>query len=111
MMFVQFVTLGISLISVGQVAALFPRTCPTNQASLPQNDCNATARAAAILIKRQNLMNGPSLIGDASFFPTGPLANTMIQTAIGQFEGDEAPLSAEIQSDLQLAGAAVATVG
>jgi hypothetical protein len=80
---------------------------PTNQTSIPQNDCNATARAQAILVKREGYLHGPSLIGNASFFPTGSLAAVMIETAISQFEADEGEIEAEITSDLQLADAAV----
>jgi hypothetical protein len=61
-------------------------------------------------MKRQNLMYIPSLIGDASFFPTGTLADKMIQTGIGQFEADGCVLNVEVQSDLQFDSAAVGAV-
>lgn len=111
-MFVLVLALGIAV----QGAALpthgeIRQGCvPTNQTNIPQNECNATARAQAILVKRQGYLYGPSLIGDASFFPTGNLADVMIQTAIAQFEQDETVLTYEINSDLALAEAAVFAV-
>ena len=106
--FVLFLALGVT--ALPQPEGNGRLVCPTNQTSLPQIDCNATARAQAILVKRQEFLYGPSLIGNASFFPTGNLAQTMIDTAIGQFEQDETVLAPEIDSDLALAEAAVFTV-
>ena len=61
-------------------------------------------------MKHQNLMYIPSLIGDASSFSTGTLADTMVQTGIGQFEADRGALNVEVQSDLQFASTAIAAV-
>jgi hypothetical protein len=83
---------------------------PSNQTTIPQNDCNSTARAEAILVKRQGYLYGPSLLGNASFFPTGSLADVLIENDIALFEQDEGQLNALIASDFQLAEGAVIAV-
>jgi hypothetical protein len=47
-------------------------------ASLPQYDSNPAARAAAVAAKKAGYLYGPSLIGNASFYPSGTLGNARV---------------------------------
>ncbi|EKD17740.1 uncharacterized protein L3040_008074 [Drepanopeziza brunnea f. sp. 'multigermtubi'] len=59
-------------------------------ATLPStgNSSNVTARADAIREKAAGWLYGPSLIGNAAFFPTGVLAEKRIQSDIELFKVD-----------------------
>lgn len=45
--------------------------------TLPCEDGNSTARTAEIRLKQATLLYGPSLLGNASFFPGGPLGDAI----------------------------------
>jgi hypothetical protein len=86
-------------------------TCiPTPQASLPKDDCDPATRAAAIETKREGFLYGPSLIGDASFFPAGPLGNATVNADLVPFLADQGAQEAACVSDAVLATTAVSKV-
>ncbi|KAK2629831.1 hypothetical protein QTJ16_000651 [Diplocarpon rosae] len=72
---------------------------------------NLTARAEAINVKRAGWLYGPSLLGNASYFPTGALAGARIQNDIALFQVDSAYIMSAAQADLALAKEAVAANG
>lgn len=45
--------------------------------TLPCEDGNSTARTAEIRLKQATLLYGPSLLGNASYFPGGPLGDAI----------------------------------
>ncbi|KAK6585994.1 hypothetical protein PZA11_001051 [Diplocarpon coronariae] len=87
----------------------------TNQimvASTPQfSATNLTVRAEAIITKRAGWLYGPSLLGNASYFPTGTLAGARIRNDIALFQIDSAYIMSAAQTDLELAKDAVAANG
>ncbi len=98
------------LASTANAAALHHPPRDVVEASLPQFS-NSTARADAIAIKRQGWLYGPSLLGDASFFPTGALGGSRITSDIVQFRVDSAYITAASDTDLALVQQAIAAVG
>ncbi|KAH7346897.1 putative arachidonate 5-lipoxygenase [Rhexocercosporidium sp. MPI-PUGE-AT-0058] len=92
-------------------AAVLPRDNLTViEASLPQFS-NITARLEAISIKRQGWLYGPSLLGNASFFPTGSLGIARMQSDMGLFALDSAYVGPRAQADLLAVQQAVAANG
>lgn len=79
------------------------------EASLPQFS-DITARLEAISIKRQGWLYGPSLLGNASFFPTGSLGTARMQADMGSFSLDSAYVAPRAQADLLAVQQAVADV-
>jgi hypothetical protein len=78
--------------------------------SLPMSDSDPTARAQAIAIKRQSFLYGPSIAGNTSFYPTGPLGNTISQNDTDAFFAMQNIIVADMQSDAVTAGAAIEQV-
>ncbi|KAK0103807.1 hypothetical protein ONS95_005806 [Cadophora gregata] len=75
-------------------------------ASLPQFS-NSTARLEAINTKREGWLYGPSLLGNASFFPTGSLGTARMQTDMALFAAESAYISPKAQADLAAVQSAV----
>src|SRR6187402_2184980 len=97
-----FQATALVLIALGATAnaAAVPLLSPaTKAATLPQFD-NTTSRAAAIRVKREGYLYGPSLLGNSSFFPTGSLAAVRIQADVAQFEVDSTLVTANSDKDL-----------
>ncbi|KAL2070013.1 hypothetical protein VTL71DRAFT_14693 [Oculimacula yallundae] len=80
------------------------------EASLPQFS-NITARLEAISTKRQGWLYGPSLLGNASFFPTGSLGSARMQADMGLFALDSAYVAPRAQADLLAVQQAIANNG
>jgi len=78
-------------------------------ASLPQF-ANITARIEAISIKREGWLYGPSILGNASFFPTGALGTARMQADMALFSAESAYIGPKAQADLAAVQAAVIAV-
>lgn len=98
-----------SAIATANAAVLRRDNVTVIEASLPQFS-NITARLEAISIKRQGWLYGPSLLGNASFFPTGSLGIARMQSDMGLFAIDNAYISSREQADLLAVQQAVAAV-
>ncbi|KAH7397536.1 lipoxygenase [Cadophora sp. MPI-SDFR-AT-0126] len=79
-------------------------------ASLPQFS-NITARLEAINIKREGWLYGPSILGNASFFPTGALGTARMQADMALFSVESAYIGPKAQADLAAVQAAVIANG
>jgi len=79
-------------------------------AIIPQNDPNPKARATAIATKRAGFLYGPSLIGDASPYPDGPLGKQRVQQDMDLWGLDRAIIDKAVGADAQACGAAIAAV-
>ncbi|KAH9217134.1 lipoxygenase [Leptodontidium sp. 2 PMI_412] len=99
-----------SAIATANAAVLRRDNVTVIEASLPQFS-NITARLEAISIKRQGWLYGPSLLGNASFFPTGSLGIARMQSDMGLFAIDNAYISSREQADLLAVQQAVAANG
>lgn len=82
----------------------------TQQLVLPMNDPNASQRAQDIQTKQQGYLYGPSLMGNSSWFPSGPLGEAMIKRDAALFKTDLDFVKAEAARDIKSAGAALAAV-
>ncbi|CZS97532.1 related to arachidonate 5-lipoxygenase [Rhynchosporium agropyri] len=80
------------------------------EASLPQFS-NITARLEAISTKRQGWLYGPSLLGNASFFPAGTIGSARMQADMALFSLDSAWVAPRAQADLLAVQQAVANNG
>ena len=66
---------------------------------LPMFDPNPSARAAEISRNQAGYLYGPSLIGNSSFFLTGPLGDQLVQSEIALWNQTAAPARAAVQAD------------
>ena len=64
----------------------------TSPACLPQNDADQSGRAAAVEIRNQGYIYGPSLIGEAAPFPNGTLGNARAQADMDLWTLDRAEI-------------------
>lgn len=62
-------------------------------------DPNPAARATEIQKNRAGYLYGPSLIGNSSFFLTGPLGDQLVQEEVVQWNKDAAPVRAAVQAE------------
>ena len=65
-------------------------------------DPNSAARAQAISDKRAGFLYGPSILGNTSFFPTGPLGDAMVQRDVAQLNADSAVVATAAEADAAL---------
>ena len=66
---------------------------------LPMFDPNPAARATEIQKNRAGYLYGPSLIGNSSFFLTGPLGDQLVQAEVALWNKDAAPVRAAVQAE------------
>jgi len=124
--------LGFGALTVS--AAVLPRQNEDLLSSLPQYDNDPASRAAAIevsschqlscftylfesmglilklQVKREGYLYGPSLMGDAAFFPTGVLGNALMAADYAPFFADHAPITQKVIADHQIASASINAV-
>ena len=62
-------------------------------------DPNPAARATEIQQNRAGYLYGPSLIGNSSFFLTGPLGDQLVQAEVALWNKDAAPVRAAVQAE------------
>ena len=82
----------------------------TTPACLLQHDPDPKARAAAVAIRDQGFIYGPSLIGDAAFFPNGTLGNARTQYDMALWGTDRAEIDNRVAADAALIQAAIVAV-
>lgn len=82
----------------------------TQQLVLPMNDPNPSQRAQDIQTKQQGYLYGPSVMGNSSWFPSGPLGEAMIKRDAAVFKTDLDFVIAEAARDMKVADAALAAV-
>jgi len=80
-------------------------------ATLPQADKDKSARAKEVAASRVGFVYGPSLIGQAAFFPNGTLGNARTKADYALWMLDRAVIDAAVQSDAALTGQAIAANG
>ncbi|KAL8694933.1 MAG: hypothetical protein Q9218_000504 [Villophora microphyllina] len=66
---------------------------------LPQSDPNPSQRAAEIAIDRAGYLYGPPLLGNNSFFPTGPLGNQRVAADIAVFTANASYITESIEKE------------
>ena len=67
--------------------------------SLPLYDGALSSRVAEIELKRQGFLYGPSLLGNTSYFPTGPLGSAMAQQHVDQWLQDAKWLTRTVEAE------------
>lgn len=83
----------------------------TEPYSLPTLDANASERKAAIQVKADTFLYGPSVAGNTSFWPTGSLGNSTTKADFSALLADGQPQVAAVQAGQQAAAAAITAVG
>ena len=101
-------TFVLGLVAIAQ-ARPQPQTTGTNHVNgsitgngsyvLPLYDPNPAARAAELERNRAGFLYGPSLIGNSSFFLTGPLGDQLVQSDIDLWNSDAGPVRSTIQAE------------
>lgn len=86
------VVLGLTLPPSGQLIS-------TSGYILPQFDPNPSQRAQGVVINRAGFSNGPSLIGNSSFFPAGTLGDQRVKTDIAGFIQNAAFITQAIEDE------------
>lgn len=96
-------TLSISTaVPTGQAAVVgLP---PPTEYTLPNEDDEILTRKLEIQKKRKEILYGPSLVGETSFFPSGQLGDQISQRDQSLWLNDSAPV---VQSAFQEAAAAL----
>ena len=79
-------------------------------ASLPQNDPNPEARAVEVAERDAGFVYGPSLIGEAAFFPNGTMGNVRTKPDMDIWGVDREDIDARIRTDVNATEAAVIAV-
>jgi hypothetical protein len=89
-----------TLIGAAALAAAAPTSSPAPvpapsnvvnvKYTLPQHDPNPVLRTQEIATTKEQLIYGPSLIGDTSFFPAGPLGKQIVDRDVAQWRNDSA---------------------
>lgn len=94
------------------VSALPEVLKPTVNASyvLPQSDPFPLLREGEVAAEKAGYQYGPSLLGNTSFFPTGPLGGLKVASDIAVFTKDAAYITIAIEKETPLAEEAVITV-
>ncbi|KAH8096629.1 lipoxygenase [Cristinia sonorae] len=107
--FLLFVSLALSVTA-------FPkqhlrRQDATLPATVPRKDPNPKARAAAVAARDEGFIYGPSLIGQAAFFPNGTLGNARTQHDMDLWAIDRATIDGFVAKDVEAVSAALAANG
>ncbi|KAI9046752.1 hypothetical protein LZ554_009490 [Drepanopeziza brunnea f. sp. 'monogermtubi'] len=100
--------------SLAYVATLLTVITTTHAlATLPStgNSSDVKARADGIREKAAGWLYGPSLIGNASFFPTGALAQKRIQSDLELFKVDSDFMASALEADTRQVQQAIAENG
>lgn len=77
---------------------------------IPQLDPNPEARAAAVAVRRDGFIYGPSLTGEAAPFPNGTLGNARTKADYDTWSQDRAVIDDLIALDVQSLQGAIQTV-
>ncbi|CAG8955792.1 hypothetical protein HYFRA_00011661 [Hymenoscyphus fraxineus] len=83
----------------------------TEPYSLPYLCVNATERNAAIQVKRDTFLYGPSIAGNTSFYPTGSLGSSIVQADVNAFTADGASQRQAVGEGQQIAAATTRAAG
>lgn len=81
------------------------------KACIPQLDPNKKARADGVAVRNAGFIYGPSLIGQAAFFPNGTLGNARSAADMALWEVDRAIIDDDIAADVTKIQAAITSVG
>jgi hypothetical protein len=79
-------------------------------ATIPQSDPDPKARAAAVAERAAGFIYGPSLIGEAAFFPNGTLGNKRTQDDMDLWAKDREMIDGLIAKDVASIQAALQAV-
>lgn len=79
-------------------------------ATLPQSDAKPKERAASVAAQFQGFIYGPSLIGQASFFPNGTLGNARVNDDMALWQLDRTQIKKAMGADVAAATKAIQTV-
>lgn len=98
----QSAYLVLSTLALSANAAPQPRFLrrQASPASLPQDASDPDTRAAGVAERNEGFVYGPSLIGDAAFFPNGTLGNARTQADYDIWSVDRAEIDKLIEEDV-----------
>jgi hypothetical protein len=82
----------------------------TTIATIPQNDPNSAARAAAVAKRKAGFVYGPSLVGEAAFFLNGTLGNERVQADLAAWSLDRAIIDDDVGADVNSIEVAIVAV-
>lgn len=85
-------------------------TEPANKMVLPMYDDDPSERIRDIEKKQLGYLYGPSLLGNSSYFPAGPLGDTMVQQHQDQWYSEAAWLVESVFNETKLVATALAKV-
>ena len=69
---------------------------------LPIFDHSPAKRAAEIFGNRAGYLYGPSLVGNSSFFLTGPLGDKLVQREVALWYKDATPVNEAVEAEANL---------
>lgn len=82
----------------------------TNPASIPQNDPDPKKRAIAVAVRNKGFIYGPSLIGEAAFFPNGTLGNARSAADMDLWGVDRKAIDERVAADVEAIQVAIGAV-
>ena len=77
---------------------------------LPMHDGDPCQRIREIVEKQRGYLYGPSLLGNSSYFPTGPLGDAMVQQHQDRWYADASWLVDTVSQEAKTAAAALEKV-
>ena len=104
-------TLAITATAIPQpIEALARQDSGDSAGCLPQDDPEPKKRAAAVEVRNKGFVYGPSLIGEAAFFPNGTLGNARAKADYDLWAVDREDIDARIEQDVKAVQAAIMAV-
>ncbi|KAL8650141.1 MAG: hypothetical protein Q9210_004000 [Variospora velana] len=98
--------LGIlAVLTTAHAAPTFLKSILSNPAFLlPQSDPTPLLRAGEVAIRKAGFSYGPPLLGNSSFFPSGPLGDLRVAADVGIFIKNAAYITLSIEKETPTAG-------
>jgi hypothetical protein len=87
-----------------------PLTPPIQKFLLPLEDPDPSSRRKEVKYRQIGFQYGPSLLGNSSYFPTGPLGDAMVQQHQDQWYRDAGWLVRTVEGEIAAALAAIESV-
>lgn len=102
------ITLVLSVLAMPQpLEALASLDSDDSQGCIPQDDLEPKKRAAAVEVRNKGFTYGPSLIGEAAFFPNGTLGNARSKADYDLWAVDRKEIDSRITKDVEAVQAAI----
>lgn len=85
-------------------------TSDTTSATIPQDDPDPEKRATGVAARNEGFVYGPSLIGEAAFFPNGTLGNARTAADMELWGVDREEIDKRVGADVEAIQVAIGSV-